>query len=74
MKIKSQKHFLAGVMFTCVVMSGATARGGHRVGAGDPVGTIAWKPLILIIGAVLLLMIVLLPAVKAKREEACVEE
>lgn len=86
MKIKSQKDFLSGVMFTCVGLAfsiGATnynIGSGARMGpgyfplvlgallaigggvvmlnalswgsqSGDRVGRIAWKPLILIIGA-----------------------
>ncbi|VWX61939.1 conserved membrane hypothetical protein [Burkholderiales bacterium 8X] len=86
MKIKSQKDFLSGLMFTCVGLAfsiGATNYSigtGARMGpgyfplvlgamlaiggcivmltslssgppGGDPVGRIAWRPLVLIIGA-----------------------
>ena len=86
MKIKSQKDFLSGLMFTCVGMAFAIGATNYNVGSGArmgpgyfplvlgillaigggivmlgalssgprdgaPVGKIAWKPLILVIGA-----------------------
>ncbi len=86
MKIKSQKDFLSGLMFTCVGLAFAVGATNYNIGSGarmgpgyfplvlgtllaigggivmlgalaagpeggDPVGRIAWKPLILIIGA-----------------------
>lgn len=86
MKIKSQKDFLSGLMFTCVGLAFAIGATNYTVGSGarmgpgyfplvlgtllaigglvvmlgavgsgpkggDPVGRIAWKPLILIISA-----------------------
>jgi hypothetical protein len=86
MKIKSQKDFLSGVMFTCVGLAFSIGATNYKIGSGarmgpgyfplvlgallaigggvvmlnalssgseggDRVGRIAWKPLILIIGA-----------------------
>jgi len=86
MKIKSQRDFLSGLMFTCVGLAFAIGATNYNIGtgarmgpgyfplllgamlalggavvmvgamasgppSGDPVGRIAWKPLILIIGA-----------------------
>ncbi len=89
MKIKSQKDFLSGLMFTCVGMAFAIGATNYNIGSGArmgpgyfplvlgtllaigggvvmlgaiasgpsdgaPVGKIAWKPLVLVIGANLL--------------------
>ena len=86
MKIKSQKDFLSGLMFTCVGLAFAIGATNYNIGSGarmgpgyfplvlgallalgggvvmlgalssgqrdgDPVGRIAWKPLVLIISA-----------------------
>ncbi len=86
MKIKSQKDFLSGLMFTCVGLAFAVGATNYNIGSGarmgpgyfplvlgallaigggavmlgaltsrhrdgDPVGRIAWKPLVLIISA-----------------------
>jgi hypothetical protein len=86
MKLKSQKDFVSGLMFTCVGLAFAIGATNYNVGTGarmgpgyfplmigillsigggavmlgalstgpaggDPIGRIAWKPLLLIIGA-----------------------
>ena len=86
MKLKSQKDFVSGLMFTCVGLAFAIGATNYNVGTGarmgpgyfplmigillsigggvvmlsslssgpadgDPIGRIAWKPLVLIIGA-----------------------
>lgn len=86
MKIKSQKDFLSGLMFSCVGVAFAIGATSYNIGSGarmgpgyfplvlgtllaiggvvvmagaltvgqpggDPVGRIAWKPLVLVIGA-----------------------